>query len=314
MAMSRLHKYALLSLLTALLTANPAHAGKVSVVREAIPDLPLRYIYFPDNLAKLAKPAPVIVWANGGCSRNDQDWVPLYERWAKAGYVVLTVSTPDAKPRTREVFESYRNMPPPKFVPRSGPPLAPGQLEGGANDAVDFQSTAIDWVAKTQQSDSKFRGRLDPSRIAAAGNSCGGIASLHLAAKDPRVKAVYILSGSVNPVGTPESNAQVLSTVMVPTIWIVGGPEDIARPNAESDFKLMPAKTPVVLIRRDSFDHPQMTYEPEIRRDAGEIGVAWFDAILRNDTAATRLLGTKGCKTCNRAHWRIETRNFEPRR
>lgn len=300
----------------AVMPMAPAVAQSKNVVREAIPDLPGRYIYRPANFVSMEKPAPVIVWANGGCSRNDQDWKGLYESWAGAGYVVITVSEPGAKPRPQAEFDRIRKLIAAENAgtapPRPPRPKQEGGITGATKDALEFQAEAFDWAARSNAtSGGAYEGKLDVERIAAAGNSCGGVTSLYLAARDPRVKSVYVLSGSsIGPGASQEEVSALLGTVTAPSIWIVGGPEDAARAAAEKDYNGIRAGTPAVLMRRASYDHAQMTFEPPIRRDAAEIGLTWFDATLRGDPKAVELLTTKGCATCQPADWSIWAKNI----
>ena len=292
-----------------------AQAQATNVVREAIPDLPGRYIYRPADFASRMEKMPVIVWANGGCSRNDQDWKGLYEHWAGAGYVVITMSEPGAKPRPKAEYDRIRALIAAEqngtASPRAARPAGAG-MPARTKETLDMQAEAIDWVDRSYSAtEGVYAGKLDVTRIAAAGNSCGGVTSLHLAAQDPRVKSVYVLSGSsVGPDATIEEVGAVLGTVTAPSLWIVGGPEDAARGAAEIDFAAIRPETPAVLLRRSSFDHAQMTFEPSIQRDAASIGLTWFDATLRGEADAARLLITQGCLECEPARWSIWAKNM----
>lgn len=303
------------AIVATLIPIASAVAQPKNVAREAISDLPGRYIYRPADFASRKVPVPVIVWANGGCSRNDQDWKGLYERWAGAGYVVITMSVPGAKPRPQADYDRIRKLIAAEQAgtapPRSPRPKGAG-MPAGTKAVLDLQAEGIDWAVRSQGAQGgMYAGKLDVTRIGAAGNSCGGVTSLHLAAQDPRVKSVYVLSGSsIGPDATKEEVGALLGKVTAPSLWIVGGPEDAARSAAEMDYAALPPTTPAVLMRRASFDHAQMTFEPSIQRDAADIGLTWFDATLRGDAKAVTLVSTKGCAKCQPALWSISSKNM----
>lgn len=111
----------------------------------------------PKDLKATGKPLPVIAWANGGCFRAEFPWQPLFDKWAGGGFIVLALS--------------------------ASPGLGPLGQSNVAN-----QRALIDWALKQNETpDSPYFGAIDTKRVIAAGNSCGGVTALGLAAEDPRV-------------------------------------------------------------------------------------------------------------------------------
>ncbi len=167
---------------------------------------PIFDVFRPTDVAEAVTltghPLPIIVWANGGCLRTTVSWKPLFERWAAAGFVVLALS------------------------------VKPGQLVEmfGTTTQVEH-GKLIDWaLAQAVGQSPPYAGNLDAARIVAAGNSCGGVTALELTAKDDRISAAFVLSGS-SAIGS--SNAAVVDALQVPVGFVVGNPaEDIAAPNA----------------------------------------------------------------------------------
>lgn len=78
---------------------------------------------------------------------------------------------------------------------------------------------------------------VDASRIAAAGQSCGGLEAYETAA-DPRVKAIGIFnSGEFSD----SASRQTVATLKQPVFYFLGGSSDIAYENV-SIFALPPVR------------------------------------------------------------------------
>lgn len=185
-----------------------------------------------------------------------------------------------------------------------------------AQGTVDRQVKAIDWVEKeTANRAGPFGGKLDMNRLVVGGNSCGGISSINLSAKDKRPDAIYVLTGSsIGPRAEKAEVEALMGKITIPTIWIVGGPEDIARPAANMDYEAMPAGVPAMVIERASGDHILVSNSPVVHVDAAQIGLLWFKAILDKDRAALATLTSKGCAQCDPAVWpTIKAKNLAAR-
>ncbi len=305
--------------LAALSPASPVHAETASFTKETAENLPGYNIYRPTDLDSRNEPAPVIVWANGGCVKRDTTWSNLFERWAGAGYVVVTIHDENwtmdmaamARMRSAAGAGGQAASLPAELSPEARARMR--ELAGvQAKDATDAQRTAIDWAfAENAAEDGTWQGKLDTSRVVAAGNSCGGISSLNLAATEPRVKSVYVLSGSsIGPGAGREVVEPVMNKVMVPAIWIVGGPEDIARAASDLDYSLQPEGTPGVVVYRNAFDHPKVSTDAGSLRDAAEMGLLWFRATLDKDREAAHTLTTTVCEGCDAATWTVKAKHF----
>lgn len=270
-----------LSLSVALATIS-ATGATLPITKETSASLPGYNIYRPAEM-KSGAPLPIIAWANGGCVRADATWKTILERWAGAGYFVIAVTTlPGADPK------------------------APGQFK------VDDQAAAIDWAIKENgNSGSPYAKHLDVGRVVAAGNSCGGMTSLTLAARDPRVKSVFILSGSsVGPNPTTETASAVMSKVSAPVVFVVGGPEDMARKPANLDYSLLHDGIAAMVVSRSSGEHRTVSTDPAIQSDAADIGLNWFRATLFKDKKAIDALRTTLCEKCDRNTWSAESKNL----
>jgi dienelactone hydrolase len=267
---------------TFILATVYASGATVSATKETSANLPGYNIYRPADI-KAGALLPIIAWANGGCVRRDATWTTILERWAGEGFFVIAVtSLPNADA------------------------AAPGRF------TVDDQAAAIEWaIRENGTSSSPYANRLDVNRIVAAGNSCGGMTSLALAARDARVKSVYILSGSsLGPNTTQEAAGALMSKVSAPVIFVVGGEEDIARKPANLDYSLLRDGIAAMMVTRNAGDHRAVSTNPAIQSDAADIGVNWFRATLHNDEDAITTLRTGICAKCDSMTWSAEIKNL----
>ena len=218
---------------------------------------------------------PVIVWANGGCFRADFPWQPLFKRWAAAGYVVLALSeTPDGA----------------------------GAL---GITTVAHQGEMIDWALNQ----SMYADLLDSGKVVAAGNSCGGVTSLGLAAEDPRVAAVFVLSGS-SALGT--SSSRVMSGITVPVGYVTGGATDIAGGAAAKDYQKIEEGIPAMIVRRSVGGHVTVSTTVSILEEEANIALNWMNLALYGSQAAfDELTSPDVCATCTPGDWNLDAKNLE---
>jgi predicted dienelactone hydrolase len=251
---------------------------------EAAADLPGYNVYRPTDLGATGGRLPVVVWANGGCVRHDATWRTLLERWSAAGFFVIAITE------------------------------RPG-VEASMADrtTADDQALAIDWAFEADGRDGgPYEGHLDLDRVVAAGNSCGGITSLALAGRDPRVRAVFVLSGSsVGPGAAREQAAAVMDKVKVPVGFAVGGSEDIASSQAMQDFDLLGPGIAGYVASRATGDHPTVSTDTSILGEVGEISVNWIDLALNGSAAARTRLEHNPCATCAPGVWTVRARDLD---
>jgi dienelactone hydrolase len=250
---------------------------------EQPPDLSGYHVYRPKDLPATGR-LPVIVWANGGCVRYDQVWAPLLESWARSGFVVIAIATPPGTdPRTASI------------------------------STPDDQARAIDWAAAADaQRDGTYAGHLDLHQVVAAGNSCGGITTLTLAARDPRVRAAFVLSGSsVPPGGTRDAAAAIMGKIHVPVGYTNGGPEDISTNYIAQDLAVMAPGVPRYWARRATAAHEVVSTDPAILAEVGEISTNWIDFSLNGGPRLRQRLSDNPCSTCAPGTWTVTSANLD---
>lgn len=251
---------------------------------EKLPELPGFAIYRPTDLDATGSPMPVIAWGSGGCVRFDSLWQPLLDRWAGAGFIVVAISLPAGV-----------------SDPRDAPPFT-----------VDDQAKAIDWAFAAASAPGPYRGHLDLDRVVAAGNSCGGVTALQLAARDKRVNAVFVLSGSSVLPGSPRSAAAaIMGTIHVPVGYITGGPDDISRPNVAQDYSLVPPGVAAYVAHRSIGDHVTVSTHKDVLIEDAEVSIKWIDFSLYGDATTRERLVTTPCGSCAPGTWSVESKDLD---
>jgi hypothetical protein len=237
-------------------------------------------VYRPTDLAATGQPLPVIAWANGGCYRSDFTWAPLFNRWAAGGFVVLALTASPTGAAT-------------------------------AMSSVSDQKQLVDWaLAQADMEGSPYAGKLDTTRIVVAGNSCGGVTALGVAAMDSRVAAVFVLSGS-SALGT--SNKDVMGAINVPVGYVVGGPmDDIAYPAANMDYDLLPDGVPAMVVNRSSGNHLTVSTDMTVLPQDAEIAFNWMKlALYGSKQAAAALTSPDVCAVCEPGMWTLKSKNLD---
>jgi predicted dienelactone hydrolase len=270
------------------MSGAPASAGRPTaaslsfpVTTDFVKDQPVFHVTHPTDLAQPGGLLPVVVWANGGCFRSDFTWMPLFERWASAGFVVLTLTGGDNQDDIAAMLQTTTKA---------------------------EHKALVDWVTKANDS-GPYAGKLDLKRIVVAGNSCGGVTALETAAEDKRLAAVFVLSGS-SAVGSV--NTQVMKAINIPVGYVVGGSDDIAGANAEGDYAAMTDGVPAMIVHRSSGDHMTVSTDEKVLPQVAELALNWMDLALYGTKGAYEALTSANvCEHCNAGEWKLESKHLE---
>ncbi len=262
----------------------PALDFSFSMTTESPGVAPYFIVYRPEDLeaavAETGHLLPVIVWGNGGCFRFSAAWETLFQQWAAGGFVVLGLDVmPDNNPLAMHTAEDHAAL--------------------------------IDWVFEEDtRSGSPYAGKLDTTRIVSAGNSCGGVTALNVAAMDDRVTAVFVLSGS-SAIGATDT--AVMGSITAPVGFIEGGPEDISRAPAEADYAALSDGVPAMIVARSTGDHLTISYGDQtiVAREA-EISLNWMDlALYGTPEAYDALTSPNICTGCDPGLWTLTSKHLE---
>jgi dipeptidyl aminopeptidase/acylaminoacyl peptidase len=152
--------------------------------------LPNHTIYAPKSPPKDIK-LPVVIWGNGGCGSSGVSFQNFLREVASHGFVTI----------------------------------ANGAATGGTfvtQTKMNLMTESLDWVMKDTAV--KKYGNIDSSKIAAAGQSCGGLEAYSATYHDDRVKTAMIMNSGV----IDEEKVYLLGELKVPIAYFIGGPKDIA--------------------------------------------------------------------------------------
>jgi hypothetical protein len=277
--------------------------GPHAVTVEANPGLPTHTIYRPADLrAFTGKNAlPIVSWGNGACANAGTLFEVFLTQIASHGYVAISIGPKDA--------------PLPAFAARrEGAPAAQSDRPPLPQSRDEQLIDAIDWAVKENaRKDSPYYQRLDTGRIAVMGQSCGGLQTI-VASSDPRIKTSVLwnsgtFADGVDSLATTLSKAKKadLAKLHAPIAYFIGGPSDVAYPQAEDDFKRITVpvfKANLNVGHGGTFRHPGAGW-------FGEVGVAWLDWQLKGDPQAAKYFVGKDCLLCVNAIWQVEKKGIE---
>jgi Dienelactone hydrolase and related enzymes len=279
-----------------------AGSGPHPAVAEAWPDAPGYTVYRPLQLPD--DPLPVVVWGNGACRDNGLSASHFLREIASHGYLVIANGSPreEVPPRDGPAVSPPR--------PPDDPPPAPPARTADETSVAQYLG-AIDWAERANSRDGALAGRVNSSRVAAMGHSCGGLQALSAGA-DPRVDTVVAFaSGVYNRPGSGLSGVQItkddLKRLHTPVAYFLGGPEDIAFPNGSDDFARID-HVPVMLANLP-VGHGG-TLGVANGGDWARVGVAWLDWQLKGDAQAARWFVGPHCRLCTSFGWTVQRKQF----
>ena len=154
---------------------------------EQDPGLATHTVYRPKDLGALrGQKLSIIAWGNGACVNARNRFQNFLTEIASHGFLAVAIGP----------IVDDKN-------PSKTPPRSPAAEKAGSKGPATMSSQfidAIDWaIAENGRKGSQYYGKLDPSKIAVMGQSCGGVQTLAVAT-DPRIKLLGIWnSGLLKP-------------------------------------------------------------------------------------------------------------------
>jgi hypothetical protein len=260
-------------------------------------------VYQPADLSSVTGKLGIYIWGNGGCGLDATSARFHLTEIASHGYVAIApghiLSGPKAPPQ------------PPVDGQHPAPPPDP------ANSATSEKMiAALDWIlAENARKDSPYYGKIDASRVAFAGHSCGGLIAMQ-ASLDPRAKLLVMEDSGIfihpmdgnapnNPLGKMAAlmnrmNKADLVKLHVPVLYILGGPQDMAELNGLDDFEHI-QNVPVFVADQPGIGHGGSFSEPS--GEATKIELDWLDWHLNGDLVAARTFKGAECTLCRDFRW-----------
>lgn len=255
-----------------VLGATPADAavggsGPYPADYETSATLSNHTVYRPQTLP--AERLPVFVWGNGGCAANGTGQVNFLREIASYGFLAIASGAPN----------------------------------GSGSTTSQMLTQSIDWaVAENSRAGGKYYGKLDTTRIAVGGWSCGGLEA-YAVSTDPRITTTMIFSsGLLN-----DSDDYQLKRLTKPIAYFIGGPSDIAYPNAIDDWGKLPAGLPAFMGNLN-VGHGG-TYDQANGGEFGRVAVLYLKWRLKGDTTAGANFVGSDCGLCH-SQWQVQQKNL----
>ncbi|WP_328459284.1 alpha/beta hydrolase [Actinoplanes sp. NBC_00393] len=248
--------------------AAPGGSGPYAADYETTIRLYNHTIYRPDTLP--AGLLPIVVWGNGAC-RADGTWFEnILKEFASHGFLVI----------------------------------ANGRPGGTGSTDADMLIDAIDWaIAENTRLASRYRGKIDTTKVAVMGQSCGGLEAVEASADSRVDTSVFWNSGLLSD----RNNAQ-LTRLHAPVAYFTGGPDDIAYPNAVDDYGRLPAGLPAFLGHLPVGHYG--TFAETNGGEYGRVGSAWLRWQLKGDQSARALFTGPNCGLCSGTRWTVTSKNL----
>ncbi len=313
----------------------PTGSGPYSAIIEGDSGVPGHTIYRPENLSPFSEknPLPVAAWGNGGCANASRTYAPFLAEIASQGFLVVAIGP---------------------FTP--GDTSNRGGMGGGMGMGSGTNSAqlieALDWAtAENKRKDSKYYQKLNPSKFAVFGHSCGGLQALEVA-PDPRVSTVLVMdSGIFGPGGAPKMGTPPGGAPKVEAPQggaMPGGPPQggapqggapkVAMGGAMSVGKdvLQKLHSPVIYIIGGEKDiaYPQAiddfakidkvpvaianfdvghggTYSQPNGGEFGKVAVSWLKWQLKKDETAGKMFSGASCGLCKDEKWKFEKKKIQ---
>lgn len=245
-------------------------------------------IYQPQDLSAFGaeRKLPVLLWGNGACANTTEEHKNFLNEIASHGYIVLGIGLlseiEHRSDASRELTESSRMI------------------------------TALDWIiAENAKPDSVYSGRIDSTKVAAMGMSCGGLQAIEISS-DPRITTTVVCNSGVLPAPSqmaamPKLTKDDLKKFHGPVLYIMGGPTDIAYKNALDDFSRV-NHVPIAMTNLD-VGHGG-TYRKPHGGEYSPVALAWLDWQLKGKQEFSSMFLVENAPSKLGEAWTIEVKNF----
>ena len=267
-------------------TVEDGGTGPYKAIMYTDNSLTTHTVFRPNDLCVFGKSQklPIIAWGNGACANSPWEHINFLSEVASHGFLVIAI----------------------------GPMPQEGEKGGGRSTSTQL-TDAINWaIAQNSDKNSPFYGKLDISKIAVSGMSCGGLQTLEVA-PDPRVStAVICNSGSFIQPGTgvpgmPNIKKEDLQKIHTPTLYMLGGEKDIAYANGMDDFSKI-NHVPVFVANMD-VGHGG-TYGQPHGGEFAKVATAWFKWQLKGDTEAGKMFTGNPAGLSKNPLWKVDKKRI----
>ncbi|MCW0484945.1 sialate O-acetylesterase [Gaoshiqia sediminis] len=259
--------------------------GAYKAIMSTDNSLPTHTIFRPDDLGVFGKKnqLPIIVWGNGACANSPWEHVNFLSEVASHGFLTIAIGP----------------------MPKEG---ERGQGRSASSQLLD----AIDWaIAQNNDKSSVFYKKIDVSKIAVSGMSCGGLQTLEVA-PDPRVTTAVVCNSGIignggGMPGMPSLKKEHLAKLHSPTLYLLGGESDIAYKNGMDDYNRI-NHVPVFVANMD-VGHGG-TYGQPHGGEFAIVATAWYKWQLKGDQEAGKMFTGNPCQLSKSTVWKVDKKNL----
>ena len=274
------------SVQTASRTVEDGGTGPYNAIMVTESSLSTHTVFRPKDLSVFGRKnkLPIIAWGNGGCANSPWEHVNFLSEISSYGFLVIAI----------------------------GPMPDEGQRGGGRSTSSQLID-AINWaIAQNNDKSSQYYNKIDITKIAVSGMSCGGLQALETAPDQRVTTAVICNSGILGNAGggmpgMPNLTKDHLAKLHSPTLYILGGEEDIAYSNGMDDFKRID-NVPVFVANMD-VGHGG-TYRQPHGGEFAKVATAWFKWQLKGDKEAAKMFTGDPCGLSLDPNWKVDRKNI----
>ena len=274
-------------------------SGPYPAIMEQDRNLATHTVYRPRDLNALhGQRLPIVAWGNGACLNAGNRFQNFLTEISSHGFLAIAIGP----------IADEKN-------PSKTPQRSPAAEKAGPKGPATMSSQLLDaitWaIAENSRNGSQYYGKLDPSKIAVMGQSCGGIQTLAVA-DDPRIKLLGIWnSGLLKPESKTASTPamedvpkQQLEKLHCPIFYFTGDEKnDMAYPNGLDDFQRI-TKVPAFYAYKEGLPHAGTYREPN-GGELGRIAVALLKWQFESDQEAARMFRGPSCGLCRDPQWHV---------
>ena len=291
-------------------------------------------IYRPKDLSVFGdkEKLPILAWGNGGCANSNSGHQNYLSEIASHGYLIVAIGPMQAGGG--------------RGGPRAGGPAADAPAAGAPVPSGGTLLDAVNWAtAQNANPQSPYYRKIDTSKVAVFGHSCGGLQALEVS-PDPRVKTTRVVdsgilnspgaapgaaatprgaagpggaaggapagagrggAGGGNLPGMPPLTKEHLAKLHAPVFYLLGGESDIAYANGMDDFKRI-EKLPVFVANK-GVGHGGTFTQPH-GGDWAMASVAWLQWQFRGDAEAGKLFTGNPPGLARKDGWTVDKKNI----
>jgi hypothetical protein len=223
-------------------------------------------VYRPETL-EAEKLHPIMIWAEGGCLMNSTIQGHFLLELASWGFVVLADGTPQDN--------------------NSGADPAAGGIRSGPT--AEPMVETMDWItAENDRPCSPFYRKLDVTKIATGGQSCGGMMTM-LSAGDKRVTTAMVMNS-----GT-DNDSTLFQSYHAPMLFLAGGSQDFLSSSATTNVDAI--DNVPIFYGNLQVGHGG-TWESTNGGEMGRVALGWLKWKLQGDASLEKMFVGADCELC----------------